>query len=775
MAGMSLRSGTRLQGGDDSLRGEDKNLSVEGGQAPESPSAEREETREEPSPGEEKRARERRDSSGFAMRADRQAGGGFSATAREASAARAPGDAGRGVGGPTALSRSEGSGEVGAGNVTGAVQGTAGGVSHRSLWEEGTRYRYTSLPKVEVPARFTGDQQSGPRLKTYAMHVRSEKFCWEQDGLDLRHFFRSLGNTLAGDAEAFFLEVRDLLLQEEERDALGRVRRDAEGRALRLQDPTEKFLEELQVHFPTQTPAKLREFEQLRRAPRESLLAYYRRVDQLAEDISCNEPRIVVAKFLEGLSGDLARTARDHTYNLGPNATLRQAYEIAWRNEQSLSLYDLGRRSERSGGRERDRRGVSWSGAMLAGSEGEEERTESRGYKGKPQRSRTVTPPLSEEPVCYKCREPGHFKRDCPKLQTCSYCQRRGHSAENCYTKQREERGKGGRKGRIEALEEELRRLKAEEEESDEEDSSARLARSREGDTEEKGEPFFMASGGGRDKEELGLRSGGVDRRREVQQGRRGPRARVSPTPGRTGPAEAEARAPAGGRHGPHRHPFERMAAKPCVVEAMEGAVAVEGKYPGTTIIDTGASQVLVGRRLAERLGLHREENVTPEGVRIQTAEGGAGKWLPRTLRPQEVVLAPGAEDETRIRVHCLVSDSDDYDLLLGMELLYKIGAVVDTWTEKVTYQPRYWDHELSHEESLAVALPARFLRSPPGYRGPPMEKVPEQRFEDAGVYLERASERRKREEAAGHDWQSTGKQRGSPSPHTTSKPSTDP
>ncbi|GJP45097.1 hypothetical protein CLOM_g4489 [Closterium sp. NIES-68] len=101
-----------------------------------------------------------------------------------------------------------------------------------------------------------------------------------------------------------------------------------------------------------------------------------------------------------------------------------------------------------------------------------------------------------------------------------------------------------------------------------------------------------------------------------------------SPAVQRAAEAVAEAVARAGGSHGPRMHPFERMAARPCVVEAVEGSVEVEGNYLGTTIIDMGASQVLIGRRLAEHLGLHQEENVTPEGVRIPTAERG-GRQMP--------------------------------------------------------------------------------------------------------------------------------------------------
>ncbi|CAI7862413.1 unnamed protein product [Closterium sp. NIES-54] len=319
-----------------------------------------------------------------------------------------------------------------------------------------------------------------------------------------------------------------------------------------------------------------------------------------------------------------------------------------------------------------------------------------------------------------KRKERGLQRRRTRRTGTCAEDQERhssaggrsGHGADDCYTKQREERGKGGRKTRIQALEEELRRLKAEEDQTgEEEEEAALMAGEKEAETEE---PFFMAYQRERGREDLGLRSAGVDGCRDTSPARRGPRERVTQATARAAAAVQEAEARVRERTGPLRHPHERMAARPCVVEAKEGMVAMEGKYPGATIIDTGASQVLIGRRLAERLGLHQEDMVTREGVRIQSAEGGVGKWLPKTRRPQEIVLAPGSEDEARIRVHCLISDSDNYDLLLGMELLYKAGAAVDTWTEQVTYQPRYWDADLRGEKYCAAVLPARFLRIRP-------------------------------------------------------------
>ncbi|GJP83894.1 hypothetical protein CLOP_g13995 [Closterium sp. NIES-67] len=259
MVGMSLRSGMRLPVGETPPLGEENVSPNEGGEEQRGESSEdkRESPREKAGEGAQEWDEEICGSSSFAMRADRHPGEGIPSAGRggipSGIAERSRGVSDSRAAGSAEVATSARLSEMGGGGAIGGRGASVGGPSRRSLWEEGTRYCYTSLPKVEVPARFTGDQEIGTRLKAYVMHIHCEKFCWEQDGLDLRHFFRSLGNTLAGDVEAFLLEVRDLLLQEEERDALGRVCCDEEGWILMLRDPTERFLAELQVHFPTQT------------------------------------------------------------------------------------------------------------------------------------------------------------------------------------------------------------------------------------------------------------------------------------------------------------------------------------------------------------------------------------------------------------------------------------------------------------------------------------------------------------------------------------------
>ncbi|CAI7783067.1 unnamed protein product [Closterium sp. NIES-54] len=66
------------------------------------------------------------------------------------------------------------------------------------------RWRYTMLPKVEVPERFAGEARRGPSLKNYVMQLENLWARWERDRLAAHEFFRGLANTLTREAETHY-------------------------------------------------------------------------------------------------------------------------------------------------------------------------------------------------------------------------------------------------------------------------------------------------------------------------------------------------------------------------------------------------------------------------------------------------------------------------------------------------------------------------------------------------------------------------------------------
>ncbi|CAI7897332.1 unnamed protein product [Closterium sp. NIES-54] len=199
-----------------------------------------------------------------------------------------------------------------------------------------------------------------------------------------------------------------------------------------------------------------------------------------------------------------------------------------------------------------------------------------------------------------------------------------------------------------------------------------------------------------RDREELGLRT----RERNLRirtEGRReeGPRRRVA--------AEEE------DLHPPRRLPLERLSCAASVLVAEKGYITVGGVAVKQAIIDTGAHPVLIGKRLAQQLQLDRPERQIEEGLLLMTAEGGGTKWMPKTRSTVEIYIRQGSPEESSVRLQCENSPSEDYDLLLGVEFLYCIGATICMWEEKLTYRVVYW------EKNQPVAeLPVRFIRREP-------------------------------------------------------------
>ncbi|CAI7742404.1 unnamed protein product, partial [Closterium sp. NIES-54] len=192
-----------------------------------------------------------------------------------------------------------------------------------------------------------------------------------------------------------------------------------------------------------------------------------------------------------------------------------------------------------------------------------------------------------------------------------------------------------------------------------------------------------------RERGDLGLRSKGVDGRAEQKQQEK----RISRQPEGSGSSRTA-----------RRHPEERLVCQSTALVVEPKAVAVRGILVENAVVDTGAQSVLIGKKLTEQLRAQGELEIVSKGILIMTADGGPPKWMPCTREPIEITLRPGEKGETKIRVQCGLTESEDYDILLGMELLFKIGTMICTWEEQVLYRPDF------REEGKELSeLPVRF------------------------------------------------------------------
>ncbi|CAI7732517.1 unnamed protein product [Closterium sp. NIES-53] len=374
------------------------------------------------------------------------------------------------------------------------------------------------------------------------MQVSNVKYHCDRSGMDPVDFFLSLPNTLEGE---------DHMRMEE---LLWRARRYGE-------DPTEAFLERLQRHFPGNTAERIKEFQEFRRGREESLLTYYNRLINLAEDVRCSDGSLLI-KFLEGLDEALGWGLRLRVYELGAEASLYEVFDLVERVELAQRKYEayLPKPVERS-------RRLTWAAAIIPEGGG---RTDGRGETG------------IETRTCHRCRQPGHLhrdckncdgcgkpghrKRECPDAAKCKICKRRGHEVKECY--QRE----GGTRRNPEELQWQISRLQAQLRVTGPRGEAEARMYARDEDGEEVENDMQCALMAWRGREEMGLRSGGKDGR--LEQGRKEQEKGEKPV------EPALARAPA-------CHPQERLACQTSVLLLETGAMEVEGEKVKTAIIDT--------------------------------------------------------------------------------------------------------------------------------------------------------------------------------------------
>ena len=160
----------------------------------------------------------------------------------------------------------------------------------------------------------------------------------------------------------------------------------------------------------------------------------------------------------------------------------------------------------------------------------------------------------------------------------------------------------------------------------------------------------------------------------------------------------------------PARSARERHQVKPGVVRLVnEGQTfsVTRGDssraYPKRVLLDTGAQPVMLGRRLANELGLVPHD-LDPCPFTIATSLGGTKQPTGLTKEPLRLQFKVGADSYTYVAVRCVVTSATTYDILLGQQALYPIGFGHDSWTEEAWFRPG-WSLGDGHKENLPVSF----------------------------------------------------------------------
>ena len=132
-------------------------------------------------------------------------------------------------------------------------------------------------------------------------------------------------------------------------------------------------------------------------------------------------------------------------------------------------------------------------------------------------------------------------------------------------------------------------------------------------------------------------------------------------------------------------------------------------------ILDTGAGSIILGKTFAATLPLCHPALLIPAGSFV-TASGAEEIGVQKTKHALTFVLAKGTPDETTIRAECLISNTDVYDVLLGMEFMGQTFGYVYPLTAEYVW---FTDCKEFRNDHMPVAT----ARLPINLRGAPRER----------------------------------------------------
>lgn len=159
----------------------------------------------------------------------------------------------------------------------------------------------------------------------------------------------------------------------------------------------------------------------------------------------------------------------------------------------------------------------------------------------------------------------------------------------------------------------------------------------------------------------------------------------------------------------------ERRSVRPSVVRLVNNnGVMVVARTDGNStratplrvMLDSGAQPVMIGKQLAQELGL-LPSDLEPCPFTIVTSVGGTETALGYTRHPLQLMFGVGAGPlYTHVSLQCAVTGATNYDILVGQQALYPLGFGVDNWTKEAWIRPG-WSAGDGRKELIPVVFAA--------------------------------------------------------------------
>ena len=134
----------------------------------------------------------------------------------------------------------------------------------------------------------------------------------------------------------------------------------------------------------------------------------------------------------------------------------------------------------------------------------------------------------------------------------------------------------------------------------------------------------------------------------------------------------------------------------------------VEGYVPKESILDTGASKVVLSKTFATAMGLTAHS--LQRGVEFVTASGAVEMPLGTTKAKLKLTLGRGTYHLCVVKLEATVVDTTTYDVILGMEFVAAGMGAYDAYTELFTYR---WHDADGQLQVYSVSAPCH-TSSPP-------------------------------------------------------------